>query len=124
MQRPRPLASRGLGPFCSSAVFALVLGLSTGGAHGGSDAMGEGVAWGGSDAVGEESYSPYADESIPRDVYFGDLHVHSSWSADAGNMGNRRDRTGTLRPQAPERTVGSDVGSQRQRLARRAQHHR
>jgi hypothetical protein len=36
------------------------------------------------------AYSPYADESIPRDVWFGDLHVHSSWSADAGNMGNRR----------------------------------
>ena len=37
-----------------------------------------------------ESYSPYAGEEIPRNVYFGDTHVHSSWSADAGNMGNRR----------------------------------
>lgn len=45
----------------------------------------------GSDADGKDvSYSPYAGEAIPRNVYFGDTHVHSSWSADAGNMGNRR----------------------------------
>ncbi len=37
-----------------------------------------------------EDYSPYAGEDFPRNVYFGDTHVHSSWSADAGNMGNRR----------------------------------
>ena len=37
-----------------------------------------------------ESYSPYADDERPRNVYFGDTHIHSSWSADAGNMGNRR----------------------------------
>ena len=37
-----------------------------------------------------EDYSPYGGEDFPRNVYFGDTHVHSSWSADAGNMGNRR----------------------------------
>ena len=37
-----------------------------------------------------DSYSPYAGDDVPRNVYFGDTHVHSSWSADAGNMGNRR----------------------------------
>ena len=37
-----------------------------------------------------ENYSPYAGDDFPRNVYFGDTHVHSSWSADAGNMGNRR----------------------------------
>jgi hypothetical protein len=37
-----------------------------------------------------DSYSPYGAEEFPRDVYFGDTHIHSSWSADAGNMGNRR----------------------------------
>ena len=37
-----------------------------------------------------EDYSPYSGEDFPRNVYFGDTHVHSSWSADAGNMGNRR----------------------------------
>jgi hypothetical protein len=38
----------------------------------------------------EEGYSPYAGEDFPRNVYFGDTHIHSSWSADAGNMGNRQ----------------------------------
>lgn len=38
----------------------------------------------------EKSYSPYAGEDFPRNVYFGDTHIHTSWSADAGNMGNRR----------------------------------
>ncbi len=37
-----------------------------------------------------QSYSPYAGEDFPRNVYFGDTHIHSAWSADAGNMGNRR----------------------------------
>ena len=41
-------------------------------------------------AFAGESYSPHAGTPIPRSVYFGDTHVHSSWSADAGNMGNRR----------------------------------
>jgi hypothetical protein len=36
------------------------------------------------------SYSPYAGESFARNVYWGDTHVHSSWSVDAGNMGNLR----------------------------------
>ena len=43
--------------------------------------------------IADDSYSPYAGdaaEEIPRNVYFGDTHIHSSWSADAGNMGNRR----------------------------------
>ncbi len=41
-------------------------------------------------AAAEDSYSPYAGDDVPRNVYFGDTHIHSSWSADAGNMGNRR----------------------------------
>ncbi|MCA9506599.1 MAG: DUF3604 domain-containing protein, partial [Myxococcales bacterium] len=48
------------------------------------------VASGPSTATTTPTYSPYADEDFPRQVFFGDLHVHSSWSADAGNMGNRR----------------------------------
>jgi hypothetical protein len=32
-------------------------------------------------------YSPYADDSFPIRVFFGDTHLHSSWSADAGMAG-------------------------------------
>jgi hypothetical protein len=43
-----------------------------------------------SSAGAQESYSPYAGEDFPREVFWGDTHVHSSWSVDAGNMGNLR----------------------------------
>ncbi len=34
-------------------------------------------------------YSPYADRAYPTDVYFGDTHVHTGLSADAGGGGTR-----------------------------------
>ena len=34
-------------------------------------------------------YSPYADRAFPTNVYFGDTHVHTSVSADAGGGGTR-----------------------------------
>jgi hypothetical protein len=34
-------------------------------------------------------YSPYADRGFPTQVYFGDTHVHTSLSADAGGGGTR-----------------------------------
>lgn len=34
-------------------------------------------------------YSPYADRGYPTEVYFGDTHVHTSISADAGGGGTR-----------------------------------
>jgi hypothetical protein len=35
------------------------------------------------------SYSPYADRDFPSDVYWGDTHLHTSFSMDAGAFGNR-----------------------------------
>ena len=34
-------------------------------------------------------YSPYADRAFPTNVYFGDTHVHTMLSADAGGGGTR-----------------------------------
>jgi len=34
-----------------------------------------------------KEYSPYAGEHYPNRVYFGDTHLHSSWSTDAGMAG-------------------------------------
>ena len=42
-------------------------------------------------------YSPYADANFPNQVFFGDTHVHTSFSADAGMIGN------TLGPDAAYR---------------------
>ncbi len=45
----------------------------------------------GSQAGGEQpSYSPYAGATYATQVYWGDTHVHSSWSPDAWIFGNRR----------------------------------
>ncbi len=32
-------------------------------------------------------YSPYVDEHFPNRVFFGDTHLHTSWSTDAGMAG-------------------------------------
>jgi len=36
----------------------------------------------------KKEYSPYADDNFPINVFFGDTHLHSSWSADAGLAGS------------------------------------
>lgn len=38
-----------------------------------------------------ETYSPYADRDFPTQVFFGDTHLHTSFSTDAGAFGNRLD---------------------------------
>ena len=35
-------------------------------------------------------YSPYPEKSFPNSVYFGDTHLHTSYSTDAGMVGNSR----------------------------------
>ena len=38
--------------------------------------------------AGETPYSPHVQPSHPMNVYWGDTHVHTSWSPDAGGSGN------------------------------------
>ncbi len=38
-----------------------------------------------------EPYSPYAERDFATQVFFGDTHLHTSFSADAGAFGNRLD---------------------------------
>ena len=52
-------------------VLALVLGLTCGGVMGAAPAQ----------------YSPYVGEDFPRNVYWGDTHLHSSLSSDAFGLG-------------------------------------
>ncbi|KKK84191.1 hypothetical protein LCGC14_2785850, partial [marine sediment metagenome] len=32
----------------------------------------------------KKEYSPYVEDHFPNRVYFGDTHLHTSWSTDAG----------------------------------------
>jgi len=42
-----------------------------------------------SDHVGEKEYSPYLNIGYPQRVFWGDTHTHTSFSTDAGMVGNR-----------------------------------
>jgi hypothetical protein len=63
-----------------SAVAALLLVLLAAGTAGAQDAP----------AVqpGKRTYSPYPAQDFPNRVFFGDTHLHSSYSTDAGMLGN------------------------------------
>ena len=39
--------------------------------------------------LGKAEYSPYLDKGYPDRVYFGDTHLHTSYSTDAGMFGCR-----------------------------------
>ena len=43
----------------------------------------------GTEHLGEKEYSPYLDVGYPQRVFFGDTHLHTSYSTDAGMIGNR-----------------------------------
>jgi len=42
-----------------------------------------------SQSINEKSYSPYAGRNFPAAVYWGDTHLHTAISMDAGAFGNR-----------------------------------
>jgi hypothetical protein len=37
---------------------------------------------------GKRNYSPYLEKTFPNRVYFGDTHLHTPYSTDAGMVGN------------------------------------
>jgi len=39
--------------------------------------------------AGRKQYSPYINDTYPDNVYYGDTHLHTSYSTDAGFFGNR-----------------------------------
>ena len=39
--------------------------------------------------IGEKEYSPYLNQGFPQRVFWGDTHNHTSFSTDAGMIGNR-----------------------------------
>ena len=40
-------------------------------------------------AIGQKEYSPYAGRGFPSQVFWGDTHLHTDMSMDAGAFGNR-----------------------------------
>jgi hypothetical protein len=39
--------------------------------------------------LGKKQYSPYLNDNFPQRVFWGDTHVHTAYSTDAGMVGNR-----------------------------------
>jgi hypothetical protein len=57
--------------------------------------------------VGEMEYSPYLHQSYPNRVFWGDTHLHTSYSTDAGMVGNRLGPEEALRFARGEKVISS-----------------
>ena len=57
--------------------------------------------------IGKKQYSPYLHQAQPDQVFWGDTHVHTSFSTDAGMIGNRLGPDEALRFAKGERVIAS-----------------
>jgi hypothetical protein len=57
--------------------------------------------------IGEKEYSPYLEIGYPQRVLWGDTHVHTSYSTDAGMIGNTLGRDEAYRFARGELVVSS-----------------
>jgi hypothetical protein len=57
--------------------------------------------------VGAQEYSPYLYQSYPDRVFWGDTHLHTSYSTDAGMVGNSLDPDDALRFARGEKVISS-----------------
>ena len=55
----------------------------------------------------DKEYSPYLDQSLPNQVFWGDTHLHTSFSTDAGLVGNRVGPDKALRFAKGEKVIAS-----------------
>jgi hypothetical protein len=63
--------------------------LVTAGVHAAEGHPSYGYGQTGDDHIGQKEYSPYLNIGYPQRVYWGDTHLHTSYSTDAGMIGNR-----------------------------------
>jgi hypothetical protein len=57
--------------------------------------------------IGKKEYSPYLHQSHPNRVFFGDTHLHTSYSTDAGMVGNTLGPADALRFARGEKVISS-----------------
>ena len=57
--------------------------------------------------IGKKEYSPHLNANYPKRVFWGDTHVHTSYSTDAGMIGNRLDPEDAYRFALGEEVVSS-----------------
>ena len=57
--------------------------------------------------VGKQEYSPYLHQSYPNRVFWGDTHLHTSYSTDAGMVGNTLGPEEALRFARGEKVISS-----------------